>query len=229
MNGRFKNLTIAAMCGALALVCTPRANATVQITLTNGASSVTLTDGGAGDVCGAVNCVTFSGALGNYIVNVSTGLANNGINPFLDLNSINLAPGGNAGLLTISTSANNYTAPAPQFSFQVGGTSSLNGSLSFSAYGGNNNTLFSTSQQLGSTLTFGPGVSPFAGSTNSGGIGATANPYSLTIVANLNGVTAGAVSFDAALDAVPEPATMALLGAVLLFTASGLRRKFHRA
>lgn len=226
MNGRFRSLTIAAMCGAIALACAPRASATVQITLTNGASSVTLVDGAAGDSCAVANCVTFNGTLGNYIVNVSTGLANNGINPFLDLNSVNLALGGNAGLLTISASANNYTAPAPQFSLRVGGTNSLGGAVSFAGYGGNSNTLFDTSQQLGSTLTF--VTDPFSGSTSSGAIGASSNPYSLTIVATLNGVTPGAASFDAALNAVPEPATMALLGAVLLFTASGLRRKFHR-
>src|ERR1044072_4133313 len=98
MNGRFKSLTIAAMCGAVALACAPRANATVQITLTNGASSVTLTDGAAGDVCAVANCVTFSGTVGNYLVNVSTGLANNGFNPFLDLNSVNLVmPSGLGG------------------------------------------------------------------------------------------------------------------------------------
>ena len=228
MNGRFKSLTIT-MCGALALVCAPRAGATVQITLTNGATSVTLTDGGAGDVCAAVDCVAFSGVIGNYNVNVSTGLAQNGVNPYLDLNTLNRTSVSGAGLLTISTSANNFTAAAPQFSFQVGGTSSLNGAASFSAYGGNSNALFDISQQLGSTLTFGAGVSPFAGTTSSGGIGASTNPYSLTIVAAVTGVNPGVISFDAALDAVPEPATMALLGAVLLFTASGLRRKFHRA
>src|ERR1041385_5834225 len=139
MKTRIQGLTVMAVVAILALVCAPQANATVQITLTNGASTVTVTDGGAGDTCAAVNCVTFSGALGNYLINVSTGIAQNGVNPFLDLNSINLTTQTNAGLLTIATSSNGYTAAAPQFNFQVGGTSSLGGSLTFTGYGGNSN------------------------------------------------------------------------------------------
>src|SRR5678815_3515537 len=129
-----KNLAMLAMGIAVAFMA-PKANASVQITLTNGASTVTITDGGAGDVCGSVgvadDCVTFSGVLGNYRVNVSTGIAQNGINPYLDLNSINSARGASAGLLTISTSSNGYTAQTPQFSFEVGGTSSLGGASIF--------------------------------------------------------------------------------------------------
>ena len=70
-----------AAAGVLAFLCAPHANATMQIKLTNGASSVTITDGGAGDSCAIANCVTFNGTLGNYLINVSTGLTNN-FNPF---------------------------------------------------------------------------------------------------------------------------------------------------
>jgi hypothetical protein len=223
MNQRFRFLASVALCGAAALVCSPSAKATVQITLTNGVSSVTVTDGGVGDVCAAVDCVTFSGALGNYLINVSTGIGMQSTNPFLDLNSVNVTTQGNAGLLTIAMSSNGYTVPAPQFSFQVGGTSSLGGASSFAAYGGNSNTLFDTSQLLGS-LSF--PSSPYSGTTTSS-VGATANPYSLTVVAQLNGITPGSASFDAAIDMVPEPATMSLLGATLLLAAGGLRRKLR--
>jgi hypothetical protein len=223
MKQRFRFLASVAFCGAAALFCSPSAKATVQITLTNGAATATVTDGGAGDACAAVNCVTFSGALGNYLINVSTGIAQQTSNPFLDLNSVNVAVQGNAGLLTISTSSNGYTVPAPQFRFQVGGTSSLGGASTFAAYGGNSNTLFDTSQALGS-LTF--PTSPYSGVSTSS-VGATANPYSLTVVAQLNGITAGSASFNAALDMVPEPATMALLGVTLLLVAGGMRRKLR--
>jgi hypothetical protein len=204
-------------------VLAPKANATVQITLTNGAASATVADGGAGDACAAVNCVTFSGQLGNYLINVSTGISNNAFNPFLDLNSVNVAVTGNAGLLTIATSQTGYTMTAPQFKFQVGGTSSLGGASTFSAYGGNSNTAFDTSHLIGS-LAF--PSSPFSSDVTTAGN--TVNPYSLTIVAALNGITPGSASFNAAVDVVPEPATMALLGAVLLFSGTALRRKLRR-
>jgi len=220
-----KTLTGVLLAGALALVCIPQANATVEITLTNGASSVTVIDGAVGDVCSAANCVTFSGAVGNYLINISTGIAQNSTNPYLDLNSVNLTTLSNAGLLTISTSSNGYTNTVPQFSFQVGGTSSLGGAATFKAYGGTSNTLFDTSNQIGNTLTF-PG-SPFSGTTIASS-GNTVNPYSLTIVATLNGVTPGSASFDAAIDAVPEPASMSLLGGALLLTAAALRKRVRR-
>ena len=223
MKTRFKNIAMLAAIGVAGLVLAPQANATVQITLTNGASTVTVTDGGAGDACSAVNCVTFSGQLGNYLVNVSTGIAQNGVNPFLDLNSVNLTTVQNAGLLTVKTSQTGYTFQSPQFKLSVGGTSTLTGASSFAAYGGNSNTIFDTSNQIGS-LTF--PSSPYSAVAIGGGN--TVNPYSLTLVATLNGITGGVASFDAELSSVPEPASMALLGAVLLFTGTAFRRKLRR-
>ncbi len=222
MNKRLKGLMVVTA-GAMALMLAPQANATVQITLTNGSSSVTVADGSAGDTCPAADCVTYNGPIGNYLINASTGISQSNNNPFLDLSSVNLALGAHAGLLTITTSNTGYTMTTPQFQFEVGGTSSLGGLVSFAAYGGNSNGIFDTSHQIG-LISF-PG-SPFSGSVTSAGN--TVNPYSLTIVASLNGGTAGSASFDAAINAVPEPASMALLGAVLLFTGSAIRRKLRR-
>jgi len=219
---------------ALALVCAPQANATMEITLTNGASSVTVQDGGANDSCAAVNCVTFSGSVGNYSINVSTGINSTGLfNPFLDLNSVNVVlpaiaggPAGPPGTLVIMGSANGYTAATPNFSFHVSGTPPAGWGTSFAAYGGNSNTLFDMSNQIGSTLSFPTTGLPFVGMT--GGLGNTANPYSLTIAASINASASGTASFDAALNAVPEPVSVSMLGGVLLLTASALRRKFAR-
>ena len=232
MKTGFQGLTVLAVAGVLALVCAPQANATVEITLTNGASSITVVDGSAQDSCAAANCVTYNGSIGNYVISVSTGLSNNaGVNPFLDLNSVNMVfppslggPSGPAGVLTIATSNTGFTTQATQFSFSVGGTSSLGGGTSFAAYGGNSNTIFDTSHQIGSTLSF-PST-PFSGATI--GTGNTMSTYSLTLVASINGLNSGAASFDAAIDAVPEPVSVSLLGGVLLFTASAIRRKLRR-
>jgi hypothetical protein len=219
---KLKGLMLA-VAGALALVSAPQANATVSIKLTNGATTVIVADGSAQDSCAIANCVTFNGSIGNYLINVSTGIANNTVNPFLDLNSVNLAIAGNAGVLTIATSYNGYTTSAPNFLFQVGGTSSLGGPTSFSAYGGNTNTLFDTSHLIGS-MNF--ASSPYSNTVVGGG--SSVNPYSLTIVASLTGVTAGAASFDAAIDAVPEPVSVSMLGGVLLLSATAIRRKLSK-
>lgn len=208
----------------MALALASRAHAgPIQISLTNGASSVLITDGGVGDACVSVNCVTFLGVVGNYLINISTGVAQDGVNPFLDLNSVNLATQPNAGLLTIATSQTGFMTDAPGFGLTVGGTSTLGGNSTFKAYGGNSNIAFDTSHLLGA-LAF--PTSPFSGSVS--GSGNLLTPYSLTIVATVNGITTGTASFDAALGttavAVPEPATMSLLGAALI----ALRRKMRR-
>lgn len=213
--------TLVAVLGVAAFLCAPRANATVEISLTNGASTVTVVDGAVGDTCTLANCVTFNGTLGNYLINVSTGLSQDGVNPFLDLNSVNLTTVANAGLLTIKTSSNGYLTNGTQFQLKVGGTDGTGGTVAFSAFGGSSNTLFDTSNQFGSTLVFNSGA--FSGTTT--GAGNSANPFSLTLEAQINGVTAGATSFDAALDAVPEPASVFLLGGAFLGLASIIRRK----
>jgi hypothetical protein len=221
MSGRIKDLAGIALVGirALVWVCAPHAKATVSIQLTNGTSIVTEADGSALDSCATLNY--YHGPLGGYIVDGSTSFANNNMTPFLDSNSGNVTNTANAGLLTIMPSQIGYTTNITQFSFSVGSASTLGGNIAFSTYGGTNNTLFSTANQIGSTLNF-EAVSPFSGDIF--------NPYSLTIVANLNGVNGPftAASFDAFIVAVPERVTVPLLGVVLLLTATALRKKLNR-
>jgi hypothetical protein len=88
-----KNLAMLAMGIAVAFMA-PKANATVQITLTNGAITVTITDGGTPRTSAGVflrRLRDVQRRVGKLPVNVSTGIAPERINPYLDLNSINCA------------------------------------------------------------------------------------------------------------------------------------------
>lgn len=216
--------------GAPALLClvaialfVPTANAKMELKLSDGiaAHDVDIKDGDPGDLCPVAGCVTFSGGVGVFIVNVSTGT--HGHPGGIDLNSVDVGAGG--GTLTIMLSDNGMSPLSNEFRLEIGGTIG-GGTLDVMGFGGNSDTLFDTSHQIGSTLTF--NTSPFAGETFGSVTGVA--PYSLTIETILTfGALGGHTSYDASLDPVPEPSSVALLGGVLLLTAGVLRRKLRKS
>ena len=72
----------------MALACAPQANATLQLTLSSGGTTVTIDDFDVFpdpiDSCPLANCITWVGVVGNWSLNVSTGVA--GTNPLMHLN-----------------------------------------------------------------------------------------------------------------------------------------------
>jgi hypothetical protein len=193
--------------------------------------SIQVTDGGLKDACAEANCVTYSGALGGWNINVSTGVSKDASAPtLLDLNTYNHHNAGTNSTLKLSLSDNFFTTFGSGMQLSVGGTLGSGGRMTVAAYGGSSNTLFDTSHQLGSTLTFssGPYTSVVDGIT--AGLRGPADPYSLTILTTLTfGTVAGAGSSDAAIDAVPEPASVALTGTLLLGMTAVLRKRFRNA
>jgi hypothetical protein len=222
---------------AAALVFVPSAGATLQLTLSSGATTLVINDNGPicngsnGPACdsnSAVGQITYIGAVGNWNLNVTTGTL--GTNPILDLSSVDTVKGSGTGAnsLTLKFSATNL--PGPQlsgFSANVGGTLATNTTLMFSAYVDNTNTLYGMGTQVGSTLTFtNPPLIGFSGGQNGAAGAITAALYSGTEIVNISSVgPSGTSSFDAQLDTVPEPAGVLLLGGVLLLTTGAIRRK----
>lgn len=198
---------------AMALIGTP-ASATPLLTLTlnDGSNIVSVVDGGAGDSNLAEGAVTWIGSIGNWIVNVSTGLGEPLIGstsmPKLDLNSVNVS--NQAGTLTLLLTQGGFTSPsAPGFIFNIGGTTQGN----VSAYACVGLNLGDCSDvQLGPFT-----VGAFSGTTSFPFID-PGEEYSAGIkVVITHGAGAGiSSSFDAELQSVPEPGTYALIGAGLL-------------
>lgn len=185
--------------GAQAALAIP----TLYLTDNMGATFTTIVDNGIGDINSTLGAVTFSGAVGNWSVNVTTGLTKPALGsaaaPILDLNSIDVssAAGGN---LRIYFTESGFDAFSGFLESSVGGVTA--GTVSF-------RTSVGTSvSQLG----------PFTGGAFSGSsiVGASFAPASsIWAYASIIHQSAGASSFNYEIKGVPEPGTLLLLGSGL--------------
>jgi hypothetical protein len=211
-----------------------------ELELTNGTDTALINSSGALVLnytcltCVALNptpgVYTFIGSVGNYLVNVSTG-SGSPLLPMgnLDLDSVDIAPGSSSGPLTIEWSEKGITTNDNSWTMGFGGTfvSGPGSTVSNSAYESNTNTFFAQSSPIGTiTPTLGIGGS-FSGGTGGSLSGVTA-PYSLTEVVTLDGVGPAIYSGDASLTTAPEPASVVLLGSVVLMAVIAFRRKFMK-
>jgi hypothetical protein len=223
------------------VLCVPSAHATLALSLsTNGTigsgATVFITDGGAGDTCAAANCIIWVGGVGSWWLTVNTGEDKDISAPLLmHLNSIDNhcfppALSCTNEALTIALSDNDFTPATGGVNSHIGGTLSNGGTFSSTAYYDPTNSaaLFQTGAGTTPLGTLNGLPPSFSGDLSK--LVPSSSPYGLTIVTTMNfGAAAGNGSFDSTLDPVPEPSSVALLGGVLLATATVLRRKLRRS
>jgi hypothetical protein len=180
------------------------------MTLSDGTTTVTVTDGGVGDANSLAGAITFIGSVGNFIVNVPTGLSKPVLGsaawPNMDLNDSSVSSIG-GGTLTITFSDSGFTGPVA-LSSAVGGVTG--GTARFEVWLDPGNTLLAKTTQIADLGSFG---GEFSGTT-SGAFTTGTGPYAITQVAILTHAVGSNVvsSFNLQTEAVPEPATFGLLG-----------------
>lgn len=225
--GKVKVFSAVLLAGAL-ITQIPAAEALI-IQLSDGVTSVSVTDGGVGDACPFAGCINFtysSSGLGSFVLDLVSGLSQPLIGDLntsvLDLNSLHFTTNlFAASTFTITMTDTDFTQAFNNGNAiaSIGGTTT--GLVDYYAYLDANNTPFGTTTLLGDLGSYGSG--PFSGGSATGI--SISGPYSLTQVVTISHSTGQNVSsFDAELKLVPQPAALILLGSAMLLVVLMSRR-----
>ncbi|MBL8520714.1 MAG: PEP-CTERM sorting domain-containing protein [Betaproteobacteria bacterium] len=196
-----KQITASAAFALVFCTGTPAHAALILKLDAGGGNSVTITDGGVGDLDSSSGAVSWFGSLGSWIFNFTAGISNSPAlsgPAILNLVSFN-ATSRRGGTLTISLMETGLTQPAgPSMLASTSVTGSTSGTAQFTS-------LFNNV----ASGSFGPYTGAFNGTTHA--TVDTTGGFTLTHVATISHSNAGSTGFSMVTN-VPEPGTLALFG-----------------
>jgi hypothetical protein len=180
-----------------------------------GGGDVIVQDNQLGDSIAAPGAISFSGTVGGLTLVVNTSfskpLIGSTTSPELDITYSAIG----SGTAYLYASDTDFTGDGGTVTATVGGTGP--GTITTTLYGGNSNANLDRSNQILSFTGFG---------TATGQLSPTADPYSLTLGVRVSQSGIGTISTGDANIAVPEPASVLMLGLGLLGSAGAIRRRF---
>jgi hypothetical protein len=210
----FEKRTLIVLSFIFALASRP-ADAALQLMVSDGTSSMTFVDGGAGDTSPETGILSVSYSIGSWILNSTIAASNSGeedsSTALLELTSIHLSSWA-PGTLTLTATDTGYTLPTTDLislAGLIGGFTT--GSVSYESYLDTTNTAFGTEHLIGEVDAY---SGAFSGSTSSSIAYTSPNPFSLTTQVNVTHGGGGQVSVFQAIGTavVPEPGVVGLLG-----------------
>lgn len=193
--------------------CAVSAYAVPTLTIFDGSTTVTITDGSSGDSCPTLGCVTWIGTIGVWNINVDTGLTKPAVGDpnNLDMDLSFVAHSTATGSLSVTWSDDGYMLSRGVID-AIGGTT--DGSLS-------DNVLLNGNAIL-SLGPFGPGA--FSGTTTGNLTLNPADVIAMQVLITQNG--SGTSTGDKNLKVPEGGSAVALLGLALV-SLEGLRRKIR--
>lgn len=224
MNSFLSNAVVIAVATATYIASPPPASAALVLQLESGGVKETIYDGGANDGEGLAGLVGYSGVIGGWKLNLSTGFGNSLSSFFgVHLNSVNMSSSGSSPLTVRMTETNlRYGLPDGAFlpiSGAIGGVSG--GDIDFALFADDGNAEFGKSSKL-----WAESATKGAFSATGGSYMVTSDPFSLTLEVTMDHHSSAKItSFDFE-GRVPEPATLALFGLALIGLGFSTRKRW---